>query len=241
MKVLMQRSLRKTAKKNEIIKTLQNIVNSNSIIIIWQNINQIKEVKKCIIHSLNLVTMELIFVPRSKNSFIDFCEDHNIFLYSNHVSMLFKSNTTELTNNTIKVKIPKLAYLLEKRSWSRIFLSQVCPAFIAMTANYIDDSSKVKSFNLIILDISDSGISVRCNLPEKTILSRCKNIIINTIFDTQLNSKILAKISYTNKQRSVINNRLITYYKIGLTLNNKIPKHILNKCETNKLNKKLAA
>lgn len=237
----MPRPLRKTIIKTEIINTLQSIVNSSSSIIIWQSMNQKKEVKRCIICELNLVTMELTFVPRSKNSFIDFCEDHSIFLYSNQVSMLFKSNTTEVTNNTIKVKIPKLAYLLEKRLNDRLSLSLTEPIYLTMTAQYINDRYKIKSFKLIILDISDSGISVRCNLPEKTILTKCKNFIINGIFDDQLSYKIQAKISYNNKQRSVINNKLIIYYKIGLKLNQKIPKDIINKCENNKLIKKLSA
>ncbi|MBT6324604.1 MAG: hypothetical protein HOJ35_01440 [Bdellovibrionales bacterium] len=237
----MQRPLRKTNIKKEIIKTLQSILNSNSSIIIWQCINEKKEVKRCIVYSLNIVTMELIFVPRSKNLFIDFCEDHSIFLYSNQVSMLFKSNTTEITNNTIKVKIPKLAYLLEKRSVSRSSLSLTEPVYLTMTAQYINDNYKIKSFKLIILDISDSGVSVKCNLPEKTILTKCENISINGIYDIQLNSKIIAKILYNNKQRSVVNNKLITYFKIGLSLNQKIPKYIINKCDNNKLSKKLSA
>lgn len=223
-----EKNFRTSISKKEILDSLIAMHIEESHVIIWQNIDGIRKVKKARIEAIDLAASTLILSLQKEATPLNFNEfDSNITLYfiGEKKNIVFKQVTAAklIGSDHVRVSIPKEVKLLEKRVELRLKFDSLEKT----TGKIYTGGHTVKSMSptiILINDVSLSGMGFYLLKKNGRFFYEKDKIKIDRIGNHRFENPVLGIIVYIIEEKSSSR-----HLKVGVRFEEKLHEEIVAK------------
>lgn len=227
--IALEKSFRTCVSKQEILDSLSALYIEGSPVIIWQTINGVRNMKKALISSIDLIRSSIVLKAGADSGGAGFDQlNSNLTLYflGESKNIVFKQirSLKILDKDRVQVEIPDVVKLQEKRIDQRLVFDN---AFSKVTGWLYPGGRTDKSTSPTVIELIDISLTgVGFLLPKKSAryFYEKDKIKIDKLGPHQFNRPIHGVIVYISevKQHS-------THIKVGVRFSERLDEEVLNK------------
>ena len=228
---IMEMKLREVKEKHDIIKEFSHLHTDRSKVLLWQNVIVNGEKKKTIIFcELKSISQNYLFLSSINQSAKDVIKqmvksENTIFIRGTLNGVMFKSEKFSLSENLLRVPIPKRIMLSERRAKKRYLLG--LDKKIEMTFRGIPTNQNKKETKTFLLnDFSKEGAAIQLKRGDAIYMEVGKYYSLQSINGITLPPNFKAKVVYHKVHTYFKNSGQKVIFKAGLHFSKKLPKEI---------------
>ena len=227
----MEMKLREVKEKHDIIKEFSHLHTDRSKVLLWQNITVNGKRKKTIIFcELKSISQNFLFLSSINKAAEEVIKqmvqsESTIFIRGTLNGVMFKSEKFALSDNLLRIPIPKRIMLSERRSKKRYLLG--LDKKIEMTFRGIPTKENKKETKTFLMsDFSKEGAAIQLRRGDAIYMEVGKYYSLQSINDISLPPNFKAKIVYHKVHTYFKNSGQKVIFKAGIQFSKKLPKEI---------------
>lgn len=227
----MKLKLREVKEKHEIIKEFSHLHTDRSKVLLWQNvvINGIRK-KTIIFCELKSISQNYLFLSSINKTAKEVIKqmvqsENTLFIRGTLNGVMFKSEKFSLSDNLLRIPIPKKIMLSERRTKKRYLIG--LDKKIELTFRGIptkDNKKETKTF--LLNDFSKEGAAIQLKRGDAIYMEVGKFYSLQSINDITLPPNFKARIVYHKVHTYFKNSGQKVIFKAGLQFSKNLPKEI---------------